>query len=169
MLPIIMSILSFWKGLPGPVRKVVEYIALLALAFWAFKVFWLNPHDNRVEAESRIKVSEDLKKDFDTRYKQQIKTLQEQNATLEGKAARLQVENADLARSRETIVGNLNKSLANIKLIGATQHAQDQSVPDYMLDGRLRDVSNDLECAKPGSTKIGCPGAVNGTGKTATP
>src|SRR3972149_1642745 len=109
------AIIGLWAGLPGPVKKIVEYAALLGLALWAFKVFWLNPHDNKVEGESRIKLTKELEKDFNTRYKQQIQSLQNEKATLEEKAARLQDENVNLARSRETIVGNLNKSLANIK------------------------------------------------------
>jgi hypothetical protein len=162
MIPIVMGVLGFWNRVPGPVRKVAIYATIAGLGLWAFRVFWLNPHDNRIEANARIKVTRELEKEFDTRYKKQIHSLQKEKAEIEETAARLQEANEALARSRESIVNSLNRSLANIKIIGANQHAQDQSVPDYMLDGRLRDVSNALECAKPGTTRPGCPGAADG-------
>ena len=162
MIPIAIGMAGFWHRIPGPVRKVAVYATLAGLGLWAFRVFWLNPHDNRIEANARIKITRELEKEFNARYKHQINSLQDQKAAIEETAARLQESNEALVRSREAIVNSLNRSLANIKIIGANQHAQDQSVPDYMLDGRLRDVSNALECAKPGTTRPGCPGAADG-------
>jgi hypothetical protein len=156
--------------IPGPVKKGLMYAALAGAALWAFKVFWLNPHDNKIEAESRIKVTEEVRKDAEARWKLKYKKLEDQAKSLEEKAVELQLANDSLVRSRESIVSSLNKTLTNIKIIGATNHAQDQAVPDYMLDARLRDESNDLECSRPSNIdKIGCPSATNGPRKKTNP
>lgn len=164
----LLSIATFWKGLPAPIRRIIEYAGIVIAVLWAFKVFWLNPHDNKVAAKERMNVTEEIRKAAEAKWQQQYKDLQEQNKNLEDKAASLQESNAALVRSRESIVASLNKTLANIKVIGATTHAQDMAVPDYMLDSILRSVSNELKCSKPGNIgKEGCPSSSNGGGKAA--
>ena len=164
----LLTILGFWKGLPAPVKRILEYAALVGLVLWGFKVFWLNPHDNKVAAEERMKVTEDIRKAAEAKWQQQYKNLQKTNQDLEQRSAALQVTNQELARSREAIVSSLNKTIANIKTIGVNTHAQDQAVPDYMLDAVLRDVSNALKCSKPGNAgKEGCPAALDNGGKAA--
>lgn len=152
---ILFSIIGFWKGLPAPARRFLQYAAVLAVVLWGFKVFWLNPHDARVAAAERMRVTEDIRKAAEQSWRVRYDELKQQNTELERRTAELQLSNEALVRSREAIVSSLNKSLSTIKAIGDNAHAQDSNVPDYMLDSVLRDVSTALLCAKPGN--IGRP------------
>lgn len=157
----------FWKGLPAPIRRLIEYAGIILVALWALKVFWLNPHDNKVAAEERSKVTDEIKKDFDKRYQTTIEDLKTRNSSLESKTADLERQNSDLAKTRESIVTGFNKTLASIKQIEVNNHAEDRIIPDYLLGARLRDVSNAIECAKPANRgRAGCPDSTTNLGST---
>lgn len=163
----LLSVIGMWKGLPGPIRRLVEYAAIAGLLLWGFRVFWLNPHDDKVATRERMKVTEEIRKAAEEKWQLKYRDLEDRNKTLQLRAEELQDATDALARSRENIVAGLNNTLAHIRIIGASNHAQDQNIPDYMLDTVLRDVSNSLECAKPGNaSKPGCP-AINSAGEKA--
>jgi hypothetical protein len=146
---------------------LIEYAAIVLVALWAFKVFWLNPHDNKIAAQERAKVSGEIKKDYDKRYQKTIKGLEEKNASLEERALKLERANTDLARLRESMVSGFNKTLATIKQIEDSNNAEDRNIPDYLLGQRLSDVSNAIECAKPANKgRTGCPDSKTDIGPT---
>lgn len=165
------AIIGIWGGIPGPIRKILAYAGIAVIALWALKVFYLNPYANRIEADTRIKVSEEMRKQAEAKFKIQLEELQTQRQDLENKVATVEAANKELARSREAMVGSFNKTLSHIKEIKDASSHQDALVPDYMLDGRLRDVSNALECSRPGNIdRIGCPSSsANIPGKTPNP
>lgn len=152
-----LAIGKAWKSMPAPVRRILEYAGIVLLALWALKVFWLNPHDNKVAAQERAKVTDEIKKDFDKRYQQTISNLETQSESLLQRAAGLEKTNADLAKSRDAMVSGFNKTLTAIKQIEDRNNADDRTIPDYLLGQRLGDVSNAIECAKPANKgRAGC-------------
>lgn len=162
-----LAISAFWSKLPAPIRRLLEYAGIILLALWALKVFWLNPHDNKVAAQERAKVTDEIKKDFDKRYQQTISDLKIKNGNLEKRTADLEIMNSDLARSRDAMMSGFNKTLSAIKQIEGKNNADDRAIPDYLLGQRLSDVSNAIECAKPANKgRAGCTDGKTDPGAT---
>ena len=161
------ALVLFCKKVPAPIKTFMMYAGIVLIGLWALKVFWLNPHDNKVAAQERAKVTDEIKADFEKRYKVAVKDLITQKNTLEDKVFDLERANQDLARSREVLVLSFNKTLSKIKQSEAVYHAEDRAVPDYLLGARLSDVSNAIECAKPANKgRAGCPDSQANPGPT---
>ena len=143
------AIMGIWTGLPGPVKKIAEYAALLALAFWIFKVFWLNKHDNDVAAKATTETTDKVAKDQEAIWKPQLEKLKTDNADLAKQVTTAVAQRDELARSRETMVSALNTVITQSRTIQEGRRGQVDLIPSSQLDGALRDLSNQLAATAP--------------------
>jgi hypothetical protein len=149
MIPFIGAGLGLWSGLPAPVRKIAVYAGIGILALWAFKVFWLNPHDNRIEAESVIKTTEQVRKQAESDWKPRLEALAADKQTLIQKVASLEEKAKELDRSRQVLESNLATGIKQIRVNQEKNSGKVISIPADRLDDVLRGLSSELA----GSTK----------------
>lgn len=139
-----MMIRTFWIGLPSPVQRICEYAGVALLTIYAFRVLWLNPHDNKIEQQGKVSATEQVRKDEEKIWKDQTDKLKADNADLANQVLSVQSQNVELQKSRDSLVGALNTSITQIKTVQEGHRVEVSNIPASDLDGALRDLSNQL-------------------------
>jgi hypothetical protein len=138
-----------WGLIPGPFQKIIEYVGIVALVLWGFKVFWLNGHDNRIAAETRTQTTDQVLKQEEAKWKLETDTLKADKVDLQKQIDAAKVASDQLAKSRENIVARLATSLTQARTTQEGRRVQVNSIPASMLDGAIRDLSNELAKSSP--------------------
>jgi tRNA G26 N,N-dimethylase Trm1 len=149
MIPFIGVAFGFWKGLPAPARKIAMYAGLAILAFWAFKVLYLNPYANKIAAETTIKVTEQVRKQAEASWKPRVEALAADKQALVQKVASLEEKAKELDRSRQVLEGNLATGIKQIRVNQEKNSGKVIAIPADKLDDAMRGISSELSGAKP--------------------
>lgn len=117
-------------------RKAVFYAVIALAAAYAFRL-WLNKHDRIVYEQGKAAMAVQLEKKKQAEWEAKAKTLEEQAALLDIKAA-------EIAKDRQSITRTLDERLRNISTHTQANAASVAMVPDDGLDAALRTVSREL-------------------------
>lgn len=131
-------------ALPEPLKKLIVYAVLVALTFWAFKVFWLNPHDAAVAAATATKVTDQVKKEEEARWKPIQEALLKQNAELQKQLVSIKAEIAELQASRVRLEKGLQADLAKVKQQEAVNRSRIDLIPVEKLQETVNALSAQL-------------------------
>lgn len=140
-----IAVPALWAMMPTPVKKALIYIGIGGAVLWAFKVFWLNPHDNKIESESRIRLSEEIRKDAESKIKAKVAELNAKMDDLESRAKELDAVNAELIKNRDILKSSLDKALAANHAIQEVNLANIKDIPPDKLIASIRALSNQLQ------------------------
>ena len=153
-----MWFLSFFGGLWGNplARKIIIYVAIAAGAFWAFRVFWLNPHDNRIEAAATIKATKEIEKAKQAEWDAKEKAIADSQNSLVLAQQKLLADRqavtqrtADLDRMWQESKRTLQQVVTQAKTAQEMNDAQIAALPDTELLNTLRARSAALGKPKP--------------------
>jgi len=118
------------------VKKAVFYVGISMAILYAGKL-WLNKHDAKVRQEERTRMEVQLEKKKQAEWEAKTKTLEEQAALLDIKAA-------EIAKDRQSITRTLDERLRNISTHTQADSVSVAAVPDDGLDAALRTISDEL-------------------------
>lgn len=131
-------------ALPDPLKKVIVYLVLGAVGLWAFKVFWLNPHDQRVADETKAEVTEKVKKEEEARWKPLQEELKKQNEALARQIVTIQAQIVILQESRQKIENGLAVELKSVKAQEAENRSKIDAIPIADLQKSVEALSAQL-------------------------
>lgn len=129
---------------PAPVKKVIVYVVVGAVALWVFKVFWLNPHDARVAEETKGQVTEQVKKAEEARWKPIEAELRKQNAELQTQLLTVQLAIVELQASRRGLETGLTADLKAVRALEVANRVKVDSIPVEELQKSVNALSAQL-------------------------
>ena len=153
-MPFFTAIFGFWNGLPAPVKKIAEYAGLALLAFWVFRVFWLNGHDNEVSSRATTVATDKMAKDQEKIWKPQLEKLKTDNADLAKQVVTVTAQRDEIARSRQSMASALNTSITQIRTVQEGRRGQVDLIPSSQLDSAIRVLSNQLAASGTASATV---------------
>lgn len=126
------------------VRKITIYGAIGLGAAWAFKVFWLNPHDNKIEMKARQSMAEELEATKRAEWEAKEEAIRASADEVEREKLSLESQRQLLAAERANIARTLRAGLERIQNERIRDVEDISNVPDVGLWDAIREISNQL-------------------------